>query len=315
MNAFERALVTSIAIFGNGFALSSFANGYNPVIHEAQSRLAKLGFDPGLLNGELHAQTVAAIRSFQTKEGLPATAALDDQTLDKLNIGISPIKVMNWRAPPTQPEINQFVSKPINDPNFPYTDYRPHAASANMDLPGDEILLAMNDSANKFGSRRPGQPGHNPSGYKALRDCLKTKYAPSHWSDLAIHYYCQMYQPRACYTYETSGKRPPPAAPAPPLSRPAAYNICAAGGLPYSSAFSWVVTTQPLAFQYVMFGQTHAFNHQQEQSIINAFYGVNNPTDRAECNQKRPRRTEDPVDGTHCLVNKTMTIPLAGRGR
>jgi hypothetical protein len=64
----------------------------------------------------------------------------------------------------------------------------------------------------------------------------------------------------------------------------------------------------------VMLGQTHAFNHEQEQAIINAFYGVTNPADRKECSLKRPRRTEDPTDGTHCLVNKTMAVTLVGRG-
>jgi hypothetical protein len=74
-----------------------------------------------------------------------------------------------------------------------------------------------------------------------------------------------------------------------------------------------VTKTQPQIFQYVMFGQTHAFNHEQEQAIINAFYGVKNPADATECRLKRPRRTEDPTDGTHCLVNKTMHQRLVGR--
>jgi hypothetical protein len=74
-----------------------------------------------------------------------------------------------------------------------------------------------------------------------------------------------------------------------------------------------VTKTQPQIFQYVMFGQTHAFNHEQEQAIINAFYGVKNPADPKECRLKRPRRTEDPTDGTHCLVNKTMQQRLVGR--
>jgi hypothetical protein len=58
-----------------------------------------------------------------------------------------------------------------------------------------------------------------------------------------------------------------------------------------------------------MFG----FKHEQEQTIIN-FYGVKNPADPRECRLKRPRRTEDPTDGTHCLVNKTMQQNLVGKG-
>ena len=82
---------------------------------------------------------------------------------------------------------------------------------------------------------------------------------------------------------------------------------------PRRPTLSFVAKTQPQIFQYVMFGQTHAFNHEQEQAIINAFYGVKNPADRNECRLKRPRRTEDPADGTHCLVNKTMSVRLVGK--
>jgi allophanate hydrolase subunit 2 len=98
------------------------------------------------------------------------------------------------------------------------------------------------------------------------------------------------------------------------LPRPKAYQGCAAGTLPQAADFSFVAQTQPQIFQYVMFGQTHAFNHEQEQAIINAFYDVKNPADRRECRLKRPRRTEDPSDGTHCLVNKTMAVRLVGKG-
>jgi hypothetical protein len=38
------------------------------------------------------------------------------------------------------------------------------------------------------------------------------------------------------------------------------------------------------------------------------------PADPKECRLKRPRRTEDPTDGTHCLVNKTMQQNLVGKG-
>ena len=62
--------------------------------------------------------------------------------------------------------------------------------------------------------------------------------------------------------------------------------------LPNGNDFSFVAKTQPLIFQYVMFGQTHAFNHEQEQAIINAFYGVKNPADRGECRLKMT-----PADG------------------
>lgn len=84
--------------------------------------------------------------------------------------------------------------------------------------------------------------------------------------------------------------------------------------LPESADFAFVTKTQPQIFQYVMFGQTNAFKHEQKQAIINAFYGVKNPADPKECGLKRPRRTEDPTDGTHGLVNKTMQQNLVGKG-
>jgi hypothetical protein len=205
--------------------------------------------------------------------------------------------------------LDKLIANPINDPGSPYTDYRPNAPAANLDLPGAAILAAMNTSADIFGSRLPGQPKHTNDGYNYLTGCLKTGYAPTNWPDIAIHYYCQMSKPRACYTYALSGKSTGGVK----VPRPKAYQGCAAGTLPQAADFAFVSKTQPQIFQYVMLGQTHAFNHEQEQAIINAFYGVKNPADRNECRLKRPRRTEDPADGTHCLVSKTMSVRLVGK--
>jgi hypothetical protein len=298
---------------GVGISAASEAAGYNPVTQQAQSKLATLGLNPGALDGDLSADTVAAIKAFQKQSGLPETGTLDSATLAKLGIGTSVDKVntvADWIQVPTQERLDKLVANPANDPSFPYTDYRPDAPAANLDLPGAAVLAAMNKSADIFGSRPAGKPKHTDQGYKYLTGCLKTGFAPTNWPDIAIHYYCQMSKPRACYTYALSGKSTPGHV---KDSRPAAYQGCATGKLPQSAAFAFVTKTQPQVFQYVMFGQTHAFNHEQEQAIINAFYGVKNPADRKECRLKRPRRTEDPTDGTHCLVNKTMRQRLVGR--
>ncbi|MGH8603776.1 MAG: peptidoglycan-binding domain-containing protein, partial [Gammaproteobacteria bacterium] len=258
--------------------------------------------------------TIAAIKAFQQHAGLPVTGNLDDETLDKLSIGTSVDKIKtieDWRPLPTQEELDKLVSNPVNDPKFSYRDYRPNAPAANLDLPGAAVLAAMNASADTFGSRGAGEPKHTDQGYKYMTECLKTGYSPTHWSDITIHYYCQMSKPRACYTYANSGKSTGGV----PLSRTDAYRGCVSGKLSQAGDFAWVAKNQPLVFQYVMFGQTHAFNHEQEQAIINAFYGVSSPSDRRECSAKRPRRTEDPMDGTHCLVNKTMRQRLVGKSR
>src|SRR5262249_9390752 len=246
-----------------GLSQAAQAADYNPVTHQAQSKLATLGFDPGILDGVAGNGTKAAVQAFQKKSGLPETGVLDLATLEKLGIGTSVDKanaVADWIPAPTQDELDKLVAKPINDSSAAYTDYRPNAPAANLDLPGAAILAAMNSSADTFGSRLAGQPKHTDQGYEYLTGCLKTGFASTHWSDITIHYYCQMSKPRSCYTYALSGKST-----GAKLPRQKAYQGCAAGTLPDASDFSFVAKTQPQIFQYVMFGQTHAFNHEQEQ--------------------------------------------------
>jgi peptidoglycan hydrolase-like protein with peptidoglycan-binding domain len=296
---------------GLGLSQTAQAAGYNPVTQQAQSKLAALGLNPGPLDGVAGGATRTAVQAFQKQSGLPGTGALDAGTLEKLGIGTSDKAgaVADWTPAPTQDDLDKLVANPINDPTAPFADYRPNAPAANLDLPGATILAAMNTSADIYGSRLPGQPKHTDEGYKYLTGCLKTGFAPTNWPDIAIHYYCQMSKPRACYTYALSGKSTGGVK----LPRPKAYEGCATGKLPQADDFAFVAKTQPQIFQYVMFGQTHAFNHEQEQAVINAFYGVKNAADRKECRLKRPRRTEDPNDGTHCLVNKTMAVRLGGK--
>lgn len=290
------------------FSTASYAVGYNPITQQAQTNLTAQGFNPGVLDGVEGGNTSSAIKAFQSQASLPVSGTLDEATLQKLNIGTSVDKVnsiQDWKTLPSQSEMDS-----LSTGGTPYANYQPYAAGANLDIPGLAILAAMNKSADTYGSRRAGQPGHTDQGYKYLTGCLKTGYAPTHWADLTLHYYCQMSLPRACYTYASSGKSTGGVK----LPRTKAYQGCATGKLDKSADFAWVVKNQALVFQFVMFGQTHAFNHEQEQAVINAFYGVSNPNDTNECRLKRPRRTEDPTNGTHCLVNKTMSTKLAGKG-
>lgn len=324
INNGHKVIFCIVLATGIGVSPITQAAKFSLVTQQAQSQLAQLGFDPGTADGILGRHTIASLKAFQVKQGLPATGTLDSATLAELDTAVSrgsPGPVKDWRSVPTQDELDKLVANPTNDPSFPYTDYRPDAPAANLDLPGAAILAAMNSSADTYGSRRDGQPKHTDEGYKYLTGCLKTGFAPTHWSDITIHYYCQMSLPRACYTYGISGKATPGNV---KLARPVAYQDCGTGAawtLPsptsstnLSADFAFVLKTQPQIFQYVMFGQTNAFNHEQEQVIINAFYGVKNPADPKECNLKRPRRSEDPTDGTHCLANKTMKTKLVGRG-
>jgi Putative peptidoglycan binding domain len=285
----RKVLLCLMTTVGLVLSQAAHADGYNPVTQQAQSKLATLGHDPGPLDGVAGGLTRTAVLAFQKQSGLQETGVFDPATLEKLGIGTSVEKanaVADWVPVPTQDDLDKLVAKPVNNPSSPYTDYRPNAPAANLDLPGAAVLAAMNTSADTFGSRLPGQPKHTDQGYKNLTGCLRTGFAPTHWSDITIHYYCQMGQPRACYTFALSGKST-----GVKLPRPKAYQGCAVGALPNGSDFSFVAKTQPQIFQYVMFGQTHAFNHEQEQAIINAFYGVKNPADRNECRLKRPLRT------------------------
>ncbi|MBY8975974.1 peptidoglycan-binding protein [Rhodobacteraceae bacterium NNCM2] len=286
---------------------------YSALVHQAQSQLAAAGHDPGVLDGYMGRNTRRAIIAYQAANGLTETGKLDDATLESLEIGVSTDlagNVENWRSVPTQPEIDG-MKTPINSASNPYADYRPRAPGAGLDLPGEAILAAMNLSADTYGSRPPGHPNYNEEGLKALIGCLRTTHYPDHWSDITIHYYCQMSLPRRCFTNALAGK----STGGRKLARPDAYAGCANGRLADAADFAFVTQTQPLIFQYLMFAQTHAFDHEQEQAIINAFYDVEDPTNRTECNEKRPRRTEDPTNGTHCLVAKEMSRKLVGRSR
>ncbi|MEP2030663.1 MAG: peptidoglycan-binding domain-containing protein [Paracoccaceae bacterium] len=286
---------------------------YSAVVHQAQSQLAEQGYDPGVLDGFMGRNTSKAILSYQAGNGLTETGELDNATLDSLSIGVAvgpSVVVENWRSVPTQAEIDQLMAT-INSPTNAYSDYRPKAPAASLDLPGLAILDAMNISADTYGGRAPGNPNFTQQGLKALAGCLKTTHYPDHWSDITVHYYCQMSLPRRCFTNALAGK----STGGRKLARPRAYAGCVNGQLADAGDFQFVPTTQPLIFQYVMFAQTHAFDHQQEQAIINTFYGIDDPTDRNECKRKRPRRTEDPSDGTHCLVDKEMNRKLFGRSR
>ncbi len=290
---------------------SADAARYSSVIYKVQSMVAAQGHDPGVLDGIFGPNTSRAISAYQASAGLPQTGRADAATLESLSIGVSVGLVNNvqdWRALPTQAEIDQMVAV-TNNPSNAYADYRPNAPSGNYDLPGQAILAAMNRLADVYGSRRQGQPGHTAQGYKYASECLKTFYNPDHWSDITVHYYCQMSLPRACYTYALAGRSTGGVK----YARPRAYAGCAAGQLDKASDFQIVVREQPLVFQYVMYGQTHAFKHDQEQAIINAFYGVADPNNLTECRTKRPRRKEDPTDGTHCRVQKEMSKKLIGR--
>jgi hypothetical protein len=306
--------VSIVAVVGT--SAPSRAQSSDAVTQLAQTKLAALGYDPGSPDGDLGPETRAAVRAYQRRSGLRATGTLDSATLRKLGVGdsvgrVGPVR--DWAKLPTQAQLHRLLLEPIDNPRFPYRDYRPYAPGADLDVPGAAILAAMNASADRFGSRAPGRRGHTDQGYFELKECLLSPFSTTHWSDLTYHYYCQLSRAaRTCYSLAQVGLSWPLGM---SYSRVDAYRGCANGTLPNAAEFAWVVKTQPIVFRFVTNAQTNAFDHAQEQAVINAFYGIKNPADRMECSAKRPLRGEDPIDGTHCLASKRMQVPLVGQAR
>ena len=184
------------------------------------------------------------------------------------------------------------------------------------------------------------QPGYSPRpGYvvptSEPSQCLGA--CPNYYSDLVCHYYCTMpayasVSPniRGCFTNIARGGVKHPT-----LNRnlyyPEIYDYCLFQDYDYvqrripaydqnaidtaknanpaqkpaSSVLFWIDQTQSDVFQKLMYTwyNPFAFNIQDQQDIINSFYGVANPNDANECRQKRPRTSSDPYDGSHCRAD------------
>ena len=115
-----------------------------------------------------------------------------------------------------------------------------------------------------------------------------------------------MGQARACYTGSIRGGK----------SRTESYDGCLT-----DPSFKWVAENQGDMFRYIMFSQVNAFDMEQQQTVINAFYGDMkpaslgefNPSDANDCNTFRFRRAQDPWDGTHCVATKVISLFGVGR--
>jgi peptidoglycan hydrolase-like protein with peptidoglycan-binding domain len=59
------------------------------VIKQAQRLLAERGYRPGAIDGRLSAETVAAIRTFETDQGLVPKGRVSAVVLDRLQSGIA----------------------------------------------------------------------------------------------------------------------------------------------------------------------------------------------------------------------------------
>ena len=59
---------------------------YDDMVKQAQEKLNGLGFDAGPVNGDFGEKTQAALAQFQLANLLPASGALDEQTLTELGV-------------------------------------------------------------------------------------------------------------------------------------------------------------------------------------------------------------------------------------
>jgi hypothetical protein len=69
-----------------GWLLNVFAAQYDPLVENAQKRLAELKYEVGTADGKLGPKTIEAIKKFQHDQGLAVTGKLDEETIKKLGV-------------------------------------------------------------------------------------------------------------------------------------------------------------------------------------------------------------------------------------
>ena len=75
-------------------------------VQQAQQELKEQGYYSGQINGEKNADTIAAIRRFQIRSGLPVTGELDEETLRTLHSGTASSSASTTAPQPQRPENN-----------------------------------------------------------------------------------------------------------------------------------------------------------------------------------------------------------------
>ena len=68
------------------YATSAYGTYSAPALFRAQTRLARLGYYPGPIDGDFGPMTSRAIRSYQADYGLPITGRLDRRTRASLGV-------------------------------------------------------------------------------------------------------------------------------------------------------------------------------------------------------------------------------------
>ena len=103
-------------------------------VQEAQQELKEQGYYFGQINGEKDADTIAAIRRFQIRSGLPITGELDEQTLRTLRSGTASSSAPTNTLQPQRPEDEQpeEATPPPREAPIAPPERAPSQASANI---------------------------------------------------------------------------------------------------------------------------------------------------------------------------------------
>jgi len=75
--------VAAITLSGSAFAADTPAE---TTVKLAQEQLHHLGFYTGVIDGDLSGEAQAALTQFQLSQNIPASGALDDETLKALGV-------------------------------------------------------------------------------------------------------------------------------------------------------------------------------------------------------------------------------------
>lgn len=145
-----------------------------------------------------------------------------------------------------------------------------------------------------------------------IQDCLDNSRTVTNWSDVVFHYYCQFGNLRSCFTSNARANSKDY------QGYEKAYDTCASTNAEFQQFISNDPKTATL-FKHVMFsvysgGGLNTFAQNDEDEVINSFYGVSNPLNSTECS-KRPyldRPTSHPKyrsKGQHCSNTQPTTPP------
>jgi peptidoglycan hydrolase-like protein with peptidoglycan-binding domain len=129
--AMKRKLFVTVLIFFAGWSMA----WADPAVESAQQKLKDGGFYYGDVNGQINADTTAAIRRYQIRNGLQITGELNAETLRSLGVSSKPAT-----APATRPQ---------HTPGPPPPDYvtptpAPRTTVAPQPQPNEEYEDAPN---------------------------------------------------------------------------------------------------------------------------------------------------------------------------